>query len=106
FFRNGVITDIAWHDEMVGLGYPDRYITMYKASEEVTRKEKDIIAREREERDHTRADFVAGYVAGIFTASVTKEKLIAMGYSINEADFYITLADYKMAKAVEKKESA
>lgn len=98
FLRNGVITEDDWHTEMLGLSYDERYITLYKASEEATRREKEAAAKLREERDHTRADIVAGYVAGMFTDYDTKARLIAMGYSTTEAEFYIDLADYKMEK--------
>ncbi|MBA7617778.1 hypothetical protein ES703_25096 [subsurface metagenome] len=38
FLRKGVIDDATWHAEMIGLGYPDRYIQWYaKAEEGVTK---------------------------------------------------------------------
>jgi len=32
FLRKGIIDEMTWHDEMVGAGYPDRYIEWYRAT--------------------------------------------------------------------------
>jgi len=90
----GVLDEAAVKRSYLDLGYDD------EKAENMTAF--TLLFGKSAERDLTKAELLRGYREGILEPKPTHNALVEMGYSEDEADFYIALEDVKKADALTK----